>query len=407
MSHPVTVIGIGDDGLDGLSVSARTLLDDATFIVGAPRHLEMLSPDDARARLQWSKDLAGDIEKLGLHRDTHKICVLATGDPLMHGIAVRLIERYGTDQVHVHPAASAFSLAAARMGWSLSDPMVSCVSVHAKPFEALNRYIHTGVRLLILSRDGDTPAQIAALLVERGFGKSTVTILERLGGTAEKRHDLIASESAPGTIDNLNTVAVDCISGADGATWSLAPGLPVDAFDHDGTITKPEVRAVTLAALAPKPGETLWDIGAGNGTVAIEWLRVEPRSHAVAIERDGVRAARITKNALALGVPELHVIQGDFPIVKDQDLPAADVVFIGGGIVGGGDVLADALNVLKTGGRLVANAVTLEAQAKLIDAQQVHGGSLVKIGIATSGSVGPHLGLKPALDVLQWRMTKI
>lgn len=407
MSHPVTVIGIGDDGLDGLSVSARTLLDDATFIVGAPRHLEMLSPDDARARLQWSKDLAGDIEKLGLHRDTHKICVLATGDPLMHGIAVRLIERYGTDQVHVHPAASAFSLAAARMGWSLSDPMVSCVSVHAKPFEVLNRYIHTGVRLLILSRDGDTPAQIAALLVERGFGKSTVTILERLGGTAEKRHDLIASESASGTIDNLNTVAVDCISGADGATWSLAPGLPVDAFDHDGTITKPEVRAVTLAALAPKPGETLWDIGAGNGTVAIEWLRVEPRSHAVAIERDGVRAARITKNALALGVPELHVVQGDFPIVKDQDFPVADVVFIGGGIVGGGDVLVGALNTLKAGGRLVANAVTLEAQAKLIDAQQIHGGSLVKIGIATSGSVGPHLGLKPALDVLQWRMTKI
>ncbi len=407
MSHPMTVIGIGDDGLDGLSVSARTRLDDATFVVGAPRHLGMLAPDDTRERLQWSKDLAGDIEKLGPLQDTHKICVLATGDPLMHGIAVRLIERYGVDQVHVHPAPSAFSLAAARMGWSLSDPMLSCVSVHAKPFEALNRYIHAGVRLLILSRGSDTPGQIAALLTERGFGNSTMTILQRLGGAVEKRHDLTARESVPGTIDNLNTVAIDCIPDADATAWSLAPGLPVDAFEHDGTITKPEVRAVTLAALAPKPGETLWDIGAGNGTVAIEWLRVERRSHAVAIERDAVRAARIKKNALTLGVPALHVVEGDFPMLKDQSLPAADVVFIGGGIVGGGDVLVGALNVLKAGGRLVANAVTLEAQAKLIDAQQMHGGDLVRIGIATSGSVGPHQGLKPALDVLQWRMTKV
>lgn len=407
MSDPITVVGIGDDGLDGLSVSARALLDDATFIVGALRHLEMLPADDARDRMQWSKDLAGDIEKLASYRDTHKICVLATGDPLMHGIAVQLIARYGADQVHVHPAPSAFSLAAARMGWSLNDPMLSCLSVHAKPFDALNRFIHAGVRLLILSRDGDTPGQIAALLVERGFGNSAMSILERIGGAKEKRNDLTANQGVSGKIDNLNTVAVECMADAQAKTYSLAPGLPDDAFDHDGTITKPEVRAVTLAALAPKPGETLWDIGAGNGTVAIEWLRVEPRSHAVAIERDGERAARIQKNAQALGVPELHVVEGDFPMTADQNLPAADVAFIGGGIVGGGDVLAGALNVLKTGGRLVANAVTLEAQAKLIDAQQMHGGDLVRIGIAKSKAVGPHQGLKPALDVLQWRMTKI
>jgi len=407
MSHPITVVGIGDDGLDGLSVSARALLDDATFIVGALRHLEMLSADDTRDRLQWSKDLAGDIEKFKSYRDTHKICVLATGDPLMHGIAVQLIARYGSDQVDVHPSPSAFSLAAARMGWSLNNPMLSCLSVHAKPFDALNRFIHPDVRLLILSRDGDTPEQIAALLVERGFGHSAMSIFERIGGVLEKRSDVTANQGVSGTIDNLNTVAVECIPDAQAKAYSLATGLPDDAFDHDGTITKPEVRAVTLAALAPKPGETLWDIGAGNGTVAIEWLRVEPRSHAVAIERDGVRTARIQKNAQTLGVPELHVVEGEFPMAKDQSLPAADVVFIGGGIVGGGDVIADALNVLKAGGRLVANAVTLEAQAKLIDAQQIHGGDLVRIGIAKSEAVGPHLGLKPALDVLQWRMTKI
>lgn len=406
MSNPINVVGIGDDGLDGLSVSARGLLDGATFVVGALRHLEMLPADDVRERLQWSKDIAGDIEKLASYKGTHNICVLATGDPLMHGIAVQLIARYGADQVHVHPASSAFSLAAARMGWSLSDPMLSCISVHAKPFDTLNRYIHDGVRLLILSRDGDTPGQIAALMDERGFGNSTMSILEHIGGTAEKRHDVTANQGVPGEINNLNTIAVKCIPEADAKTYSLAPGLPDDAFDHDGTITKPEVRAVTLAALAPKPGETLWDIGAGNGTVAIEWLRAEPRSHAVAIERDGVRATRIQKNAQALGVPELHVIEGDFPMAEDQSLPAADVVFIGGGIVGGDNFLVSALNVLKTGGRLVANAVTLEAQAKLIDAQQAHGGDLVRIGIAKSGLVGPHQGLKPALDVLQWRMTK-
>lgn len=406
MSNLISVVGVGDDGLDGLSVTARKILDDATFVVGAGRHLGMLPSDDTRERLQWSKNLAEDIDHLGSFKETHRICVLATGDPLMHGIAVQIVEHFGADQVHVHPAPSAFSLAAARMGWALSDPMTECLSVHAKPFDALNRALHAGARLLILSRDGETPEQIITLLKQRGFGDSRVSILERIGGPAEKRSDLTANESAPTGIDNLNTVAVECIAKADVSTYSLAPGLPDAAFDHDGTITKPEVRAVTLAALAPRPGETLWDIGAGSGTVAIEWLRVEPRARAVAIERDAGRVGRIKNNAAALGVPELLVIESEFPVSADHDLPAANVIFIGGGIVGNDDLIAYAIGALPATGRLVANAVTLEAQAKLIDAQQSYGGDLVRIGIAKSGSVGPHTGLKPALDVLQWRMTK-
>jgi len=406
MSNRISVIGVGDDGLDGLSVSARKILDNATYVVGGGRHLDMLAPDDTRDRLQWSKNLADDIESLGPLMVSHNICVLATGDPLMHGIGVQIIERFGADQVSVYPAPSAFSLAAARMGWSLSDPMVSCLSVHAKPFDALNRAIHAGVHLLVLSRNGETPEQIMTLLTQRGFGKSRVSILERIGGSAEKRSDLVADDKAPKDIDNLNTVAVECVPDEDATIFSLAPGLPDAAFDHDGTITKPEVRAVTLAALAPKPGETLWDIGAGNGTVAIEWLRVEPRAHAVAIERDTERVGRIKTNAAQLGVPELLVIESEFPVSADQDLPAVDVIFIGGGIVGNDDLIAHAIDALPARGRLVANAVTLEAQAKLIDAQLRYGGDFVKIGIAKSGSVGPHTGLKPALDVLQWRMTK-
>lgn len=406
MTQKITIIGIGDDGVDGLSATARAALDDATLIAGAGRHLAMLGGSDARETRPWSKDLDRDVDHLADQRHIHRIAVLASGDPMLHGIGVRLIARFGVDAVTVIPAPSAFSLAAARMGWPLGDPSVTCISVHAQPFDALRRLIQPGVRLLILSRDGGTPSRITHALTEAGFGASTICVLEHMGGTTEKRTEAIARDGLPGPFKNLNTVAVTCIAGAEARLLSLAPGLPDDAFEHDGTITKRDVRAVTLAHLAPRPGEMLWDIGAGNGTIAIEWLRAEPRARAVAFEHDPERIARIHVNATRLGVPDLIIVEGMFPSGIPVECAAPDVVFVGGGVATDGVLIDVCLGYLRPGGRLVANAVTLKAQTRLIAAHAEFGGELVRIGIARAEPLGPHQALKPAIDVLQWRATK-
>jgi precorrin-6B C5,15-methyltransferase / cobalt-precorrin-6B C5,C15-methyltransferase len=406
MSLPIIVIGIGEDGLDGLGHTARDTLSGATQIAGAKRHLAMLPDSDKRPRHAWGKDLVADIEKLAALADQETVCVLASGDPLQHGIAVRMIDVLGADAVRVLPHPGAFALAAARMGWSLSDPMLTSISVHAEPFAALRRAIQPDVRLLILSRNAETPQAIAATLSDMGYGTSPVTVLEHIGGDQEKRTDGIASAGFKEAFQNLNTVCAHCIPSEDAVRLSHAPGLVDDAFDHDGTITKREVRAVTLAALGPLPGEILWDIGAGNGTIAIEWLRVEPRARALAFEQDAVRLESIRANADALGVPSLEIIAGSFPSTLNDALPKPDVIFIGGGIAGDSDILVAAYDALKPGGRLVANAVTLQAQAHLITAEEVLGGELVSIGIARSSPVGGLTALKPAIDVLQWRVKK-
>ncbi|MGJ3261231.1 MAG: precorrin-6y C5,15-methyltransferase (decarboxylating) subunit CbiE [Rhodospirillales bacterium] len=406
MSLPITVIGIGEDGLAGLSQTARNALNAATLIAGGERHLAMLDAGDDRERFAWGRDMAADIEALGKRAGTETVCVLASGDPLNFGAAVRMIKILGADAVRVLPFPSAFSLAAARMNWALSDPMLRTVSVHSRPLAALRRDIQPGLKLIILSRDGSSPREIAGMLIDMGYGRSQLTVLERIGGAQEKRTDGIAAEGFIQDVDNLNTVCIDCVAGEDLTVLSRAPGLPDDAYDHDGTITKRDVRAVTLAALAPMPGERLWDIGAGNGTVAIEWLRAEPAAHAVAFERDAGRAARIRANATTLGVPELEIVEGDFPAVLDKNAPVPDVVFIGGGIAASPAVITAAVEALKPGGRIVANAVTLEAQGYLMSAARAIGGELVRIGIAQAASVGELTALKPAIDVLQWRSVK-
>ena len=401
----LTVIGIGDDGIDGLSARARAHLADAELIVGSPRHLAMLPTHNSRTHIIWSKDLGADIETFAPRIQSEQVVVLASGDPLMYGIGNRLLGHFGADNVLVLPNASAFSLAAARMGWPLSDPMLSCVSIHGLPLQSLALHIQPGVKLLVLSRDNESPAQIAKMLCTMGYNDSPMSILECMDGDREKRTDTVAKDDIGDAFQNLNTVAVQCVANADLQPLSHSPGLPDDAFAHDGTITKREVRAITLAALAPLPGDMLWDIGAGNGTIAIEWLRVERRAHALAFEKNSVRADRICANALALGVPALQVIPEHFPLSHDGIEPRPDAIFIGGGLATGDALIESCLKTLKPGGRIVANAVTLEAQARLMAAHAAHGGELVRIAIARADAVGPLRAMKSSIDVLQWRGT--
>ncbi len=406
MSGPVTVVGIGEDGLDGLGLAARRALEGAGVIYGGPRHLEMLPDTMTAERVPWTKDLDADVVALGAQSAETPVAVLASGDPLFHGIAAKILGTLDSGRVRVIPAPSAFSLAAARMGWSLSDPMVRTVSIHALPLAGLLLHLQPGVKILALSRDGDSPAQVARLLTERGFGESTITVLERMGGDAERCTSAAAADGLDGVFDNLNVLAVDCQGGSDTAALSRAPGLPDDAYQHDGTITKWEVRAVTLAALAPLPGETLWDVGAGNGTVAIEWLRTEPSAHAVAIERNSERLARIRENADRVGVPSLHVVEGAAPDIFDAFDAGPDAIFVGGGIAERPELIEVCLALLAPGGRLVANAVTVPAQTAILGAHAANGGTLTRIGIAREDTVGSVAAMKPALDVLQWKVFK-
>lgn len=406
MTGRVVIIGIGEDGLVGLSESARGALSASSIIYGGPRHLGMLGKDAPHELIVWSKDLGADIEYIAALSADQSVVVLASGDPMLHGIGVRIVERFGIDNVLIIPSSSAFSLAAARMGWPLGDPMVKCISIHALPFENVLRLVQPKVRLLIFSRDKETPERLAKQLVEMGYGSSLMCVLERMGGTHERKTVNLAMHGFVEPFDNLNTIAVTCMPDAGLRPLSVVPGLPDDAYEHDNTITKQEVRAITLAALAPTPGEVLWDVGAGNGTVAIEWLRAEPAAFAIAFEEKPERATRTRENAMRLGTPTLQVVEGHFPPSADGFEPSPDAIFIGGGIAGDGDLIRYCMSALPVGGRMVANAVTLQAQAALAAAYAEWGGELVTIAIARSADVGPHQAMKPSIDVLQWRGRK-
>jgi len=406
MKNRIVVIGIGEDGVEGLSQSARSALASASVVYGGPRHLDMLSEKAPRERLSWSKDLGVDMERIATLTEQQSVAVMASGDPMMHGIGVRIVERFGIDNVHIIPTSSAFSLAAARMGWPLGDPMVKCISIHALPFESVLQWVQPKIRLLILSRDKETPERLAKQLVDVGYGGSRMCVMERMGGEHERKTVSHANNGFSEPFDNLNTIAVTCIPDAGLKPLSRAPGLPDDAYEHDNTITKQEVRAITMAALAPKPGEVLWDVGAGNGTIAIEWLRVEPSGFAIAFEEKRERSSRIVENAKRLGTPELQVVEGHFPPPVDGFEPSPDAIFVGGGIAANNDLIRYCMKVLSVGGRLVANAVTLQAQAALTAAHAEWGGELVSIAIARSADVGPHQAMKPSIEVLQWRGRK-
>ena len=405
MTEPwLAVVGIEETGRPGLAAEARALVDRAEVLVGGDRHLAMIAPPTTGPgpeRLIWPTPMT-DLMPAIADRRGRRVVVLATGDPLCYGVGALLTRRFPVEEMRFVPARSAFSLAAARLGWPLAE--VETVTLHGRPLADLALALYPGARILALSAGAETPAAAAGLLTRAGYGRSRLTVLARLGGPAERRLDGAAADWAHPPPDPLNTLAIACVADPGTMPRPRVPGLPDDAFAHDGQITKREVRAVTLAALAPCPGERLWDIGAGAGSIAIEWLRSDRRTQAIAVERDPARCRRIAENAARLGVPRLEVVEGAAPAALDGLAPP-DAVFLGGGVAVPG-VLAAAWAALRPGGRLVANAVTLAGEEALLAAAATHGGDLGRLAVSRAATVGGHRAWRPLMPVTHWAAVK-
>ncbi len=396
----ISIVGIGEDGLDGVPAAGRRLIDGADVLVGGARHLAMIPQSHHAERLTWRsplKDTVADIEA----RRGRAVCVLATGDPMSYGIGVTLGRVFGAQALTVLPAPGAFTLAAARMGWPLED--VTRLTLHGRPLATLTSHVAPSARLLILSENGETPASVARHLTDLGYGESGLTVLSHMGGTAEAVHTATAETWGDTTTPDLNTIAVDCVAGNDATVLPLVPGLPDDAFDHDGQLTKREVRAATLAKLMPRRGAVLWDVGAGCGSVAIEWMRAG--GHAVAVERDATRLEKLNRNAIALGVPQLEIASGEAPHALSVLKGTPDAVFIGGGI-SDPDIASVCWDRLAPGGVLAANAVTMEGEARLMALYQEWGGDLARLAISRLAPVGPYHGWRPLMPVTQYSVRK-
>ncbi|MFI1525913.1 precorrin-6y C5,15-methyltransferase (decarboxylating) subunit CbiE [Streptomyces griseus] len=401
-AHPVSVVGIGADGWPGLSGTARGALREAEVLIGGARQLDLLPPECAGVRVAWPSPLRPAVPRLLAEHRERRVAVLASGDPMFYGIGRALAQELGPQGLRVLPHPSSVAYACARLGWPVEDTEV--VTLVGRPAARLAASLYEGRRLLVLSADASTPATVATLLTERGFGPSGLRVLEQLGAADEACADGLAEswEHPPG--DRLNVIAIDCRASADALRLGAVPGLPDEAYEHDGQLTKRHVRAATLGTLAPAPGELLWDVGGGSGSIAVEWLRAHPSCRAVSVERDPVRAERITRNAERLGVPALRVVTGPAPAAL-AGLAAPDAVFIGGGLTAPG--LLDACwAALRPGGRLVANTVTLESEALLAEWHKAQGGELVRLAVAHAVPVGGFTGWRQAMPVTQWSAVK-
>jgi precorrin-6B C5,15-methyltransferase / cobalt-precorrin-6B C5,C15-methyltransferase len=390
----LSVIGVGESGLSELSPLARGLIDRATLIVGGQRHLAML--DSSQLKLVWESSIESSIASILKYRG-QPVCVLASGDPLWYGIGVTLLRHISIEEMTIIPAPSTFSLACAKLGWSLTA--VETLSLCGRSPDFLSGILAPNSQLLILSASAATPQVVADLLTQRGYGDSQITVLEHLGGERERVISGIARSWSKSDVAALNIIAVECH--LDPATTPLnrLPGLPDSAYHHDGQLTKREVRAITLAALAPMPGELLWDVGAGCGSIGIEWLRSHPRCRAIAIEQHSHRLQFIADNMAALGTPHLQLVQGKAPTAL-ANLPIPDAIFIGGGVTAPG-LLDSCWTALRSGGRLVANAVTVKSELQLLQWQQQVGGELTRIAIQRTQNIGGFLGWKPLIPVTQ------
>ncbi|WP_332700423.1 precorrin-6y C5,15-methyltransferase (decarboxylating) subunit CbiE [Devosia sp.] len=397
----LSIVGIGEDGLAGLGDAAMAAISGAEIVFGGARHLELAAPAITGEARPWLSPFSESIDAVVALRG-RKVCVLASGDPFHHGVGVTLARQIDASQMQVFPHPSSFSLAAARLGWPLQD--VLSLSLHGRPLDLIRPHLHAGARILALTSDEHGPAALAGLLTEAGFGISIVTVLEALGGPSERVRSHVAMSFAIADINPLNICAISVVALPDARILPLTPGRDDALFEHDGQITKREVRALTLSALAPRRGETLWDIGAGSGSVGIEWMLADPSLRAIAIEANSERAGRITRNAAACGVPDLKLVIGTAPDAL-SGLEAPHAVFIGGG---GSDpgVLDAAIAALRPGGRLVANAVTLELEAVLLERHVRLGGHLTRIAISRADAVGSMTGWRPAMPITQWAWTK-
>ena len=402
-SRWLSIVGIGEDGIAGLPSAAQTLIASAELVVGGKRHLDLADGLIRGRRLAWPSPISDALPEIAKHRG-RPVVVLASGDPFHYGVGDLLMRAIPAAETLCLPHPSSFSLAAARLGWSLQE--VALASLHGRALEAIVRHLHPGARVLALSWDGDTPWKLAELLVARGMGQSRLTVLEAMGGPRERVRQATAAGFDLADVAALNTIALEVVAAPNAAVVALSPGLDDGLFENDGQLTKREVRAAAIAALGPRWGELLWDVGLGAGSVAIEWLLRHPSLKAIGIEDRPERAARAARNAAALGTPDLQIVQKKAP-EGFADLPAPDAVFIGGGLSDPG-VFDTAWSHLKPGGRLVANAVSLQSEARLIELFQRHGGELVRLEVAKAGKAGTGgvFVWRQAAPIVQWRVRK-
>ena len=407
------VIGIGEDGWDDLSADSRELLYKSEIVIGGERHLKMIPGDWEGERIIWASPIREAVTKILDWRPSElgsgkKVAVMASGDPLCYGIAAKLLRHLPIEEIWIKPALSTFSLICSRVGWSLPD--IETLTIHGRPLEMLHTFVQPGAKLLVLNQDEGSPKQAAELLAARGFGKSQITVLEHLGGSKERQFSGQADSWNHPHGAALNAMAIECIAGTRANVLARIPGLPDDAFLHDGQLTKREIRAATLSRLMPVVDQVLWDVGAGCGSVAIEWMRCNPRCKAVAIEKSESRLKMIQQNAFQLGVPMLDIVSGNAPEVL-VDLPAPDAIFIGGGL-SGGNMLETCWNALNPGGRLVANAVTLEGEQKLVQWQKVNAekngasGDLARLAVSHVETIGKFQSWKEVRSVTQLTVIK-
>jgi precorrin-6Y C5,15-methyltransferase (decarboxylating) len=394
------LVGIGEDGIDGLVPAAQRLIAQADFVVGGKRHLALAGSLQAETMI-WPSPIENALDAIESRRG-RSVCVLASGDPFFFGVGAMLTRRFAAGEMISIPALSAFALAASRLGWSQQD--CALLTLHGRPLEAIIPHLQPDARILALSWDGATPAKLAALLTARGMGRSRLTTCEAMAGPRERIRATDAQDFALDSVAALNTIALEVVADHGARVVPRAAGLPDEGFEHDGQITKREIRAITLSSLAPRRGELLWDVGSGSGSIAIEWMLADPANRAVAIEARHDRAERIARNALSFGAPGLSVVTGEAPHVF-SDLSKPHAIFIGGGASAPG-MIDRTYDALATGGRLVVNAVTLETQAACVGWRARWGGDLTQIAIAHAEPVGRYSSWRAAMPIVQWRLVK-